>query len=80
MSHVCRNCKRAFGTELELELHLDTCTEGQLFCDECGERFAERTATEDGWHYRCPTENCDGNGMGDDIHKVSEVRLEKSTR
>jgi hypothetical protein len=76
MPNVCRNCKRTFTTQLELDLHQDTCSEGQLFCDECGERFPEREATEDGWHYRCPTEGCDGDGIEDDIHKVSDVRLQ----
>ena len=78
MTHVCRDCKRAFSTELELELHRDTCSQGELFCDECGERFAEGTATEDGWHYRCPTADCDGDGMGEDIHRVRNARIETS--
>ncbi|MFB6152403.1 MAG: transcriptional regulator [Haloarculaceae archaeon] len=76
MTHVCRDCKRTFASELELELHRDVCPAGQLFCDECGARFAERSATEDGWHYRCPTDGCDGDGMGGDIHRVSDVRIE----
>jgi len=76
MPHTCRNCKRTFGTRLELELHEDTCCAGQLFCDECGERFSEGEATEDGWHYRCPGEDCEGTGIGEDIHKVTDVRLE----
>jgi hypothetical protein len=75
MPHVCRNCKRTFESAVELELHRDTCSEGQLFCDLCGERFAERRATEDGWHYRCPGENCDGDGIGEDIHEVSKARI-----
>lgn len=76
MPHTCRNCKRTFGSELELELHQDNCSEGQLFCDDCGERFEERKATEDGWHYRCPNEDCEGSGIGEDIHNVGDVRLE----
>jgi hypothetical protein len=76
MTHTCRDCKRTFSSELELELHRDTCSEGQLICDSCGERFAERSATTDGWHYRCPNEDCDGAGIGEDIHKVQDVRLE----
>jgi hypothetical protein len=76
MTHTCRDCKRTFSTELELELHQDNCSDGQLFCDVCGERFAERTATEDGWHYRCPDEGCDGAGIGDQIYRVQDVRLE----
>ncbi len=76
MTHTCRDCKRTFSSELELELHRDTCSEGQLICDSCGERFAEHAATTDGWHYRCPNEECDGAGIGEDIHKVQDVRLE----
>jgi hypothetical protein len=76
MSHTCRNCKRTFGSQLELDLHEDNCSAGQLFCDECGERFAEGAATEDGWHYRCPNEDCDGAGIGEDIRKVTDARLE----
>jgi len=76
MVHTCRDCKRTFGSELELELHADNCDDGQLFCDVCGGRFAERTATEDGWHYRCPTEGCEGAGIGEDIRKVTDIRLE----
>lgn len=75
MTHTCRNCKRAFSTELELELHRDSCSRDQLFCEECGGRFAERTATEDGWHYRCPNEDCDGEGLGEDLRSVENVRL-----
>lgn len=76
MTHTCRNCKRTFTTELELELHLDNCSEGELYCNECGERFTERAATRDGWHYQCPTEDCDGSGIDDDIHRVRDARIE----
>jgi DNA-directed RNA polymerase subunit RPC12/RpoP len=76
MPYTCRNCKRTFSSELELELHSDNCAEGQLFCDSCGTRFAEQKATEDGWHYRCPTDDCDGEGIGEDIHKVTDVRVQ----
>jgi hypothetical protein len=76
MPHTCRNCKRTFSSALELDLHRDTCSDGQLFCDDCGERFAESAATTDGWHYRCPNEDCDGAGIGEDIHQVRDVRLE----
>ncbi|MFB6172528.1 MAG: HVO_2901 family zinc finger protein [Haloarculaceae archaeon] len=75
MTHTCRNCKQTFGTELELELHRDSCSRDQLFCRRCGERFSERTATEDGWHYRCPNEDCDGAGLGQDLRPVESVRL-----
>jgi hypothetical protein len=71
--HTCRNCKRTFSTELELELHRDSCTDDQLFCTECGERFAERRATTDGWHYACPSEDCDGTGIGEDLRPVRDA-------
>ena len=76
MPYTCRDCKRTFSSELELELHQDNCEQGQLFCDACGTRFAEREATEDGWYYRCPEPDCDGHGIGQDIHKVKDVRIE----
>ena len=75
MPHRCRDCKQTFESSLELSLHIDVCTDGQLFCDCCGERFAERVATEDGWHYRCPTEGCSGSGIDEDIHDVSKARI-----
>lgn len=76
MPHTCRDCKRTFSSKLELDLHQDNCKDGDLFCDRCGNRFAEHTATEDGWHYRCPEDECDGKGIGEDIHKVTDVRLQ----
>ena len=77
MAHTCRDCKRTFATELELDLHKDTCSEGQLFCDKCGERFSERSATTDGWYYRCPTEGCNGQEIGEDLYQVENVRVAK---
>jgi hypothetical protein len=70
----CRDCERPFSSELAL--HRDNCTEGQLFCQVCGDRFADGVATTDGWHYRCPNEECDGSGIGDDIRRVTDVGLE----
>lgn len=75
MTRICRECKRTFASELELELHRDKCSADQLFCGQCGEKFPERTATTDGWHYRCPDEDCDGKGLGEDLHRVDEVRI-----
>jgi len=77
MAHTCRDCNRTFGTELELELHRDTCSADRLFCDRCGEKFAERRATTDGWHYECPTEGCDGAGIQSDLHRVRDARVAK---
>lgn len=73
MVHTCRNCKRTFGTELELELHRDHCVDDQLACTRCGERFAERVATRDGWHYECPNEDCDGSGLGEDLRALDDA-------
>ncbi|PSQ43963.1 transcriptional regulator [Halobacteriales archaeon SW_7_68_16] len=72
--HTCRDCNRTFPSELALELHRDECTEGDLFCQECGERFSEQAATRDGWHYRCVNADCDGQGMGDDLLRVDDIR------
>lgn len=75
MTHVCDGCKRTFATELELELHRDTCGRTQLVCRRCGERFAEAAATEDGWHYGCPSDDCEGSGLGEDLVRLDAVRL-----
>lgn len=75
MTHTCRDCNRTFTSKLEYELHCDTCSADDLVCEVCGERFPERTATEDGWHYRCPTDGCDGEGIGDDLYSVEKLRL-----
>jgi len=72
--HTCRNCNQSFQTELALELHRDTCKKGQLFCQVCGNRFREGDATQDGWHYECPNEDCDGDGLQDDLYRVEDVR------
>ncbi|WP_290817591.1 HVO_2901 family zinc finger protein [Halovivax sp.] len=72
--HTCRNCNQSFQTELALELHRDTCEEGQLFCQVCGDRFRERIATQDGWHYECPNDDCDGAGLQEDLFNVEDVR------
>ena len=74
MTYTCRECKRTFSSKVQLELHQDTCSDGKLFCDECGERFAEDVATKDGWHYSCPNEDCEGTGIGEDLHRVDDVR------
>lgn len=75
MTQTCRNCNRTFTTELKYRLHVDTCGEDELICGQCGERFSERHATEDGWHYSCPNEECDGEGIGEDLYLVNDVRL-----
>ena len=75
MTHTCRNCKRTFSRKLQYELHRDTCSAEALICEACGEQFSERRATTDGWHYACPTEDCDGAGLGDDLHQVREFTV-----
>ena len=74
MSHVCRNCNRAFGSSLELALHRDTCGADDLLCAKCGEQFPEASATRDGWHYECPNEECDGAGIGEDLRALDAIR------
>lgn len=73
--HTCRNCNQSFASELKLELHRDTCADGNLLCRCCGARFPERKATRDGWHYECPTADCDGAGRGEDIVSVDNARI-----
>jgi hypothetical protein len=73
--HTCRNCNQTFPTELALELHRDTCGEGDLRCRRCGERFGEAEGTRDGWHYECPNEDCDGAGRGDAIVEVDRTQV-----
>lgn len=75
MAYTCRDCKQTFSSQLKLELHKDNCGADMLFCELCGEKFAERGATRDGWHYSCPTNGCDGKGIGEDLYEVDSVRL-----
>ncbi|ARS91568.1 HVO_2901 family zinc finger protein [Natrarchaeobaculum aegyptiacum] len=72
--HTCRNCNQSFQTELALELHRDTCSAGQLFCQVCGDRFSEAAATEDGWHYACPNDDCEGSGLKEDLYLIEDLR------
>jgi len=73
--HTCRSCNQSFPTELALELHRDTCAEGDLVCLECGTRFREADATKDGWHYECPNDDCEGSGRGEEIVEVDHARV-----
>ena len=74
MSNVCPNCHRVFESELELELHRDTCGADDLVCGECGEQFPESVATRDGWHYACPNGDCDGEGIGEQLYELEATR------
>ncbi|WP_299232808.1 transcriptional regulator [Natronomonas sp.] len=80
MTYTCRNCKRTFTSELQYELHRDTCSADALVCERCGEQFSERQATRDGWHYACPTDGCEGSGRGEDLHPVHEFSVAVDTR
>lgn len=75
MTHTCRNCKRTFSSELQYELHRDTCSSEALVCRCCGSRFPERRATADGWHYACPNDDCEGAGLGEDLRSVREFSV-----
>ena len=46
-----------------------------LLCKQCGERFVADEATNDGWHYECPNEDCEGAGIGKDLAQVGESLL-----
>ena len=74
MTFSCDQCHQTFATELALELHRDGCSEA-LFCRECGERFGEAEATTDGWHYRCPNPDCEGEEIGEDLVYVQDARI-----
>jgi len=73
--HKCRDCGRAFSSELKYELHRDTCSRDRLLCRSCGNRFGEREATTDGWHYRCPDEGCEAEGLGESIVRLEDARV-----
>lgn len=73
--HTCQDCHRSFPTALALELHRDVCEASDLLCRRCGGRFRERDATRDGWHYRCPNDDCTGSGRGEDIVDVEHARV-----
>ena len=75
MTHVCGDCHRTFDSELDYELHRDTCSRDKLFCRRCGERFSESGATRDGWHYSCPNDDCEAEGLGEDLVRLEEVRV-----
>jgi hypothetical protein len=60
---------------LAYELHRDSCGEDELVCRKCGERFSERVATKDGWHYQCPNEDCDGEGLTEDLVRLDDARI-----
>ncbi|MFB6126877.1 MAG: HVO_2901 family zinc finger protein [Halolamina sp.] len=40
-----------------------------LVCRRCGTEFPEAEATDDGWHYSCPAEDCDASGIGDGLRR-----------
>lgn len=75
MAHRCGSCGEEFGDEVDLKVHQDYCTDEQLFCSQCGERFMEYEATEDGWYYRCPNDGCDGSGLGEDLRPLGAVQI-----
>lgn len=56
-------------------LHQDVCSADVLICEQCGERFAARRATRDGWHYQCPSSDCGGSGLGNDLHAIRDFRM-----
>lgn len=72
--YTCRACNQSFQSELALELHRDQCAAGQLLCQQCGGRFREAEATDDGWAFECPDANCSGAGLGEDLIDVRDVR------
>lgn len=53
------------GAHVQLEAGRD-----MLACRKCGAVFPEGKATADGWHYECPTEDCDASGIGDGLKRL----------
>lgn len=41
-----------------------------LRCRKCSTEFPEGHATEDGWHYGCPEDDCDASGIGEGLKRV----------
>jgi len=41
-----------------------------LRCRACGATFPEGRATEDGWTYRCPEDDCDATGIGTGLKRL----------
>lgn len=75
--YTCGTCNRSFSGKIEYELHRDSCGEDELVCRSCGERFSEQVATEDGWHYRCPNEDCDGEGLEEDLVRLGDAKIQQ---
>jgi ribosomal protein L40E len=44
-----------------------------LVCRKCGAEFPEARATRDGWHYRCPEDDCDASGLGEGLRRKDDV-------
>jgi hypothetical protein len=44
-----------------------------LVCRKCGAEFPEAHATRDGWHYRCPEDDCEASGLGDGLRRKDDV-------
>ena len=62
------------GRDTDVDLSRDTSNfEEKLFCGQCGERFLADQATQDGWYYRCPNEDCEGEGIHEDLYPVKDV-------
>jgi len=74
---ACKACGRTFTDHAAYELHVESCADVTLVCRSCGSKFEEASATEDGWHYRCPEQDCDGEGLGDGLKRVGESLLVK---
>jgi len=79
MPYSCRHCGRTYAAELDRDLHAERCGENRLVCRVCGERFDERRATTDGWHYECPNPDCDATGIGEGLRRVGERPLARQS-
>lgn len=53
-----------------VNLHRETKGRELLVCRKCGTRFPEGKATQDGWHYRCPEDGCNAEGIGEGLRRL----------
>lgn len=63
---------RTTGTD-DAGLSRATDFDSLLFCGRCGERFRADEATDDGWYYRCPNDDCDAEGVHEELYPVRDV-------
>jgi len=51
---------------------MQTAGRDMLECRRCGETFPEARATDDGWHYACPSGDCEARGIGEGLRRLED--------